>query len=195
MPGTGRWADLQVLQRIQSPSNNNVSSRPCNRLNPLSVSWVNRPSSFGDHFPQKNFRADLSVSTLSMALNLPFCPRTLVPCERGRLYQTGGIELSQKPWLCQQRSQARASATFASGDSAIPGIEGNCSRSAVCLSFSAMDASASASNPRNRSRTVVTILSSSASGGRSLRISMQRLSRPKSSSMAPLLIAFSTVCS
>ena len=32
-----------------------------------------------------------------MAENLPFWPRMLVPSERGRFHQTGGIVLNQKP--------------------------------------------------------------------------------------------------
>ena len=97
MVETGRCTDLHVAQRTHGPSNSRESSLPRRRLKPLSESSVNSAVSAGDQWSRNALRAALSVRILSMALNLPFWPRTLVPWDRGLRHQTGGIEFSQKP--------------------------------------------------------------------------------------------------
>src|ERR1700722_5878951 len=107
--------------------------------------------SSGVHLSLKNFLAPLSLITMSMASNfpLPFLPLTLTPWTLGRFHQEVGMRLSQNPKFRQHRNQLRASATFASGVSANPTMEGRFPRREVNSLRSQMDASASASNPRN----------------------------------------------
>ena len=97
MVETGRCTDLHLGQRTHLPSNANVSSLPRSRLKPLAVASVKIANSLGNHWLSKTFRGARSARTVCIALNLPFLARTLMPCERGRWPQTGGIAPSQKP--------------------------------------------------------------------------------------------------
>src|ERR1035437_9211607 len=117
----------------------------------MSVQKSDRSS--GVHLSLNNFLALLSLITSFIASNLPFpfFPLTLTPRTLGRFHHVVGICASQNPKLRQQRSQARARATLDSGVSASPAIVGSFSSLAVSSLRSQREASASASNPRNRS--------------------------------------------
>ena len=184
MPDTGLWTDLHrtpvdpssvenecQLAAAQSPEAGSgvLGEQGKQRRKPL----VTKNLSHG--FVWKD-----SVHSLKPTL---LAPDRSSPLERGRFHQAGGIELNQNPRLCQQRNQAHTRSILPSGVSAMPpAIRGNRRRAAVCLLRPAMEASANASSPRKRSWTVATIWSRSASGGRSLRMSIQR-SRISASSL------------
>ena len=98
MVETGRCTDLQLGQRTHLPSKASESSLPRSRLKPFAVASVKSSSSLGDHCLSNIFRAARSGRIVCIALNLPFLLRTLIPWERGRWPQTGGIAPSQKPY-------------------------------------------------------------------------------------------------